>query len=282
MPQQLIRADIRVAHQFQRSRAKLPGIMRRDGGCHAHRNPRRAIGEQMRKGRRQHDGFAFFAIISRAEIYRVFLNPLQQGLRHFRQPRFGVTHCSSVIAINIAEIALAFDQRVARREILREPHHRLINRAITMGVIFTHHIADDTRAFLEPRFGIKPQLPHRPKQAAMHGLQPIPHIRQRPRGNRGKRIGQIAFRQRIREPRFTLRPVGRQCFDIIGHGRIVSLFSESFSHRLDVVQSLAATLASRLRKAFFRYSFIHDEPRHRPRNAGLCPTARTLGLGDLG
>jgi hypothetical protein len=147
----------------------------------------------MRKGRRQHDGFAFLAIISGAEINRVFLNPFQQRLRHLCQPRFGVAHGSRVIAINIAEIALAFDQRITRCEILREPHHRLINRGIAMGVIFTHHIAHDTRAFLEAGFRIKPQLPHRPKQAAMHGLQPIAHIRQGPCRNGGKRIGQIAF-----------------------------------------------------------------------------------------
>ncbi len=44
-----------------------------------------------------------------------------------RQARFGVSHRGRIIAVDIAEIALAIDERIAQREVLRETHQRIIN-----------------------------------------------------------------------------------------------------------------------------------------------------------
>src|SRR3546814_1406314 len=68
-----------------------------------------------------------------------------------------------------------------------------------MRVIFADDIADHPRAFLVSAGWVQLQEPHRPEQAAVHRLQPVAQVRQRPRCNRRKRINQIAFRKRRSE-----------------------------------------------------------------------------------
>jgi hypothetical protein len=60
---------------------------------------------------------------------------LREGLRDLGQPRLGVAHGRGVIAVDVAEIALALDQRVARGEILRLAHQRLVDRAVAVRVV---------------------------------------------------------------------------------------------------------------------------------------------------
>ncbi len=62
---------------------------------------------------------------------------------------FSVAHGGGAIAVDIAEIALAIDQCVALREILRQARQRIIDRLVAMRVIVTHHLADDLGAFAE-------------------------------------------------------------------------------------------------------------------------------------
>ncbi len=123
--------------------------MRRDGGCHANRNAGRPIRQQIRKRARQHHRLALLAIIGWPEINRVFIDPAEQKFRHLGQARLRIALGRRIIPINIAEIALAFHQRVARREILRQADQRFIDGDIAVRVEFAHHIAHHARAFLE-------------------------------------------------------------------------------------------------------------------------------------
>ena len=86
-------------------------------------------------------GSCVFAVIGGAEIDRVFVEPFQQRLRDFGQAAFGVAHGGGVIAVDIAEIALPVDQRIAHGEILRQAHQRVIDRLVAMGMERAHHIA---------------------------------------------------------------------------------------------------------------------------------------------
>ena len=68
-------------------------------------------------------------------------------------PRLGVAHRRRVIAVDIAEIALPVDQRIALRELLREPHQRVVDRPIAVRMVFADDVADDARGLLERRPG---------------------------------------------------------------------------------------------------------------------------------
>ena len=122
--------------------------------------------------------------------------PSQQRFSDSRQPCLGVAIGGGVIAVDIAEIALPIDQRIAQREILGEADHRVIDRLVAVRVILADHVADDTRAFLIALRGIELQQPHRPQQPPMHRLQPIAHVGQRARRDRRQRIDEVAIRQR--------------------------------------------------------------------------------------
>ena len=113
--------------------------------------PAGAVGEQVREQARKDLGLLLLAIVGRAEGDRAFVEPGHQLARRRGQPRLGVAHRRGIIAVDIAEIALPVDERVAEREILGEPDHRVVDRLVAVRVIFADHVADHARAFLVAR-----------------------------------------------------------------------------------------------------------------------------------
>jgi hypothetical protein len=82
-----------------------------------------------------------------AEIDRPSSSPAISASRR-RQLRFGVAVGGGVIAVDVAEIALPVDQRVAQREILREADHRVVDRLVAVRVVLADDVADDARDLL--------------------------------------------------------------------------------------------------------------------------------------
>ena len=186
----------RVLDQMDRRLDQLGDIVRRDRGRHPHRDPARSVGEQVGEQPRHDLGLFVLAIIGRLEVDRPLVEPGHQRLRDPRQPRFGVAIGGGIIPVDVAEIALPVDQRIAQREILREPHHRVIDRLVAVRMILADDIAHHPRTFLVRRRRIELEQPHRPQQPPVNRLQAIAHIGQRPRGDRRQRIDEIAFGQR--------------------------------------------------------------------------------------
>ena len=142
---------------MQRGVAQFRDVVRRDRRRHADRDALRAVGEQIRKRRRQHHRLFRHAVVVGAEIDRILVDAVEQKPRDLGQPRFGVAVGGGVIAVDIAEIALAVDQRIARGKILRQPHQRVVDRLVAVRMEIAHHVADDLGRFLERRAGIEPQ-----------------------------------------------------------------------------------------------------------------------------
>jgi len=114
-----------------------------------------------------------------ASSYRMItalLEIVEQDHGGARQPDLGVALGRGRIAVDRAEIALPVDQRQAHRKILRHAHQRVVDRAIAVRVILTHHVADDPRrldVFLVGRVAL---LVHRIKDAPVHRLEPVAHV----------------------------------------------------------------------------------------------------------
>ena len=159
---QLAVVDPLALDQPDRGLDQLADIVRRDRGRHPDRDPARAIGQQVREQAGENLGLFLLAIVGRAEIDRALVEPGHQLHRHRRQPGLGIAVGGGVIAIDVAEIALAVDQRVAEREILGEADHRIVDRLVAMGVVFADHVADDARRFLVGPGGVEPKQPHAP------------------------------------------------------------------------------------------------------------------------
>ena len=150
--------------------------MRRNAGRHANGNPSRTIGEEIWKACRQDHRFFIILIVSRFEIDGIFGEAIEQQLRCFGHPAFCVTHGGGAIAVNIPEIALTIDERIANREILREADHRVINRGVAMRVVITHDFADDFRTLTITAIWIELELAHAIQDAALNRLQAIADI----------------------------------------------------------------------------------------------------------
>ena len=144
-------------------------------------------------------GSCLLAVVVGAEIDRVVIDAVQHGAGDQRHARLGVAHGRRVIAVDVAEIALAFDQRVAGGEILRQADQRLVDGGLAVRVVFADHVADDAGAFLEPGGRVQPELVHRVDQAAVHRLQPVAHVRQRAGHDGGERVGEVALAERVGE-----------------------------------------------------------------------------------
>ena len=157
----------------------------------------RAVRQQIGKRRRQDHRFLAGAVIASAEVDGVFVDAVDQQARDFGEPRFGVAHGGGVIAVDISEIALPVHERIALREILREPHQCVVDRLIAVRMEIAHHVADDLGGFLEslPRF--KPQQPHAVEYAAVHRFEPVARIGKRAIHDRGKCVGEVALFQRL-------------------------------------------------------------------------------------
>ena len=171
--------------------------MRRDIGRHADGDARGAIGEQVGEIGRQHRRLLLAPVVIGAEIDRVLVDAVEQMRGDRGQPRLGVAVGGGVIAVDIAEIALAVDQRIADGEILREPRQRVVDRLIAVGMEVAHGVADDLGAFAELALGAEPELLHGVEQPPMHGLQPVAHVGQRAVHDGGERVGEVALLQRL-------------------------------------------------------------------------------------
>ncbi len=187
---------IRIVDQIERGVAQLADIVRRDGGRHADGDALRAVGEQIGKGRRQHRRLFGGAVIGGAEIDRVLVDAVEQQARDFRQARLGVAHGGRVIAVDIAEIALPVDQRIALGEILRQPHQSVVDRLVAVRVEIAHHVADHLGRLLEGGVGVEPQEAHTVEDAPVHGFEAVARVGQRAVHDGGKRVGEIALFQR--------------------------------------------------------------------------------------
>ena len=188
-----------VLQQRSERVAKLARIVGRDTGGEADGDSRSPVGEQVGKGCRQHHRLTVAAVVGLAEIDGVLVEAVEQGLRDLGEARLGVAHRRGVIAIDVTEIALPFDQRVARSEGLGEPHQRVVHRRIAVGMVLADHVAHHARALLETRVGVELQRPHGIEKAALDRLEPVAHVGQRARGDGGERVGEVALAQRIAE-----------------------------------------------------------------------------------
>jgi hypothetical protein len=151
----------------------------RDVGCHSDGDPTGAVDEQVRELRRQDGGLALGAVVVLLEVDRFLIEIVEKRFRDLLQATLGVTHRRRRVAVDRAEVALAVDQRQAHREILREADQRVVDRAVTVGVILAHHVADDAGGFLVRAVPVDAHFMHPVEDAAVNGLQAVAHVGQR-------------------------------------------------------------------------------------------------------
>ena len=99
-------------------------------------------------------------------------------MRDTRETNLGVTHGGRCVAVYRAEVALSVYQRITQRKRLRHTHDGVVNGGVTVRVIFTHHVTDDTGRFFVRFVPVNTLLTHCVNHTTMDGLQPVSHIGQ--------------------------------------------------------------------------------------------------------
>ncbi len=143
------------------------------------------------KPRRQDLGFALGLVVIRLKIDGVVVEIVEQRIGDPGEPGLGIAVGRRRIAVHRAEIALTVDQRQAHREILRHPHHRVVDRQFAMRMVFADHIADDARRFAVGAVPLVAVDLHRIKDAAVDRLEPVADVGQCPRHDHAHRVIEV-------------------------------------------------------------------------------------------
>ena len=120
----------------------LSQVVGRHVGRHADGDSRRAVDEQVREPRGQHERLPARAVVVRAEVDRVGIDVAEQFCRDRRQAGLGIAVRSSRVAVDVAEVALWVDEGVAQGELLRHPHKGVVDRRVAVRMEALHHLAD--------------------------------------------------------------------------------------------------------------------------------------------
>ena len=166
--------------------------MGRDAGGHAHRDASTAVQQQKRQLCRQDRRFLLGPIEVGSEIDRVVADLIEQCLMSDRcQSRFGVTHCGRWVIVHGTEVAMAIQQRMAAGKGLDLSDQRVVDRLITVRVIFTENVPDDAGAFAIRAIRCEPKLVHRVQDAALNWFETVADIRQGPTHDHAHRVLEI-------------------------------------------------------------------------------------------
>ena len=175
---QALGVDRRIVDEGDRRVDHLAQVVRRNVGRHAHGDSRGAVDEQVGEAGRQDQRFAARAVVVRGEVDRVHVEVAQHLGGDPGQPGLGVAHGGGRVVVDGAEVALAVDQLVAHRELLRHADQRVVDRRVPVGVIVAHHLADDLGALGIGARRPEAELVHRVEDTAMNRLQPVAHVGQ--------------------------------------------------------------------------------------------------------
>jgi hypothetical protein len=80
--------------------------------------------------------------------------------RDRRQSRFPCSDRRLDYPVDVTEVTLAVDERIAHGEILRETGQRIVDRLVAMGVIVAHGLANDLGTLAIAAVGVESQLAH--------------------------------------------------------------------------------------------------------------------------
>ena len=167
---------------------RLAQVVRRDVGRHPDRDAGGAVHEQVREARRQDQRLLPRLVVVGREVDGVRVDVAQHLGRELREARLGVAHRGRRVVVDRAEVALAVDERVAHREVLRHARERVVDRGVAVRVEVTHHVADHARALAVGARRLQAGLVHRVEHAAVDRLEAVAHVRQRAADDHAHRV----------------------------------------------------------------------------------------------
>ena len=189
---QALEVDLGVVDEGVDRAGDLGQVVRRDVGRHADRDAGGAVDQQVREPRRQQQRLLGPLVVVRAEVDGVGVDVAEHLGRERAEARLGVPHRGCGVPVDRAEVALAVDQRVAQREVLRHPDERVVDGGVAVRVVLAHHLADDEGALPVRPVRLQAEVVHRVEDAAVHRLQAVADVGQRPAHDHAHRVVEVA------------------------------------------------------------------------------------------
>ena len=125
----------------------LAEVVRGDISRHTNGDTGGSVYKQVRITAGQNGGFLLGFIEVGHKIYGIFIDIRQHFHRDLGKPGFRITHGGSTVTILGTEVSVTVYQRVSGGPLLGHINQSAVNGAVSVGMVFTHGIADDTGTF---------------------------------------------------------------------------------------------------------------------------------------
>ena len=192
---QLMHRDIGIFNQSNQAVNNLDYIMGWDLGGHTNGNTLRSVDQDIGNPGGHNRGLQHGVIVGGNKINGFLVQIGNQFLVKPGHPCLGIPHCGRGITVHGAEVTLAIHQGIAQGKMLSHPDQGVINSGITMWMILTNDITDNTSRFDVGTIVTVAQLAHGKQGTPVHGFQTITHIGQCPAHNNGHGIVQVGLAQ---------------------------------------------------------------------------------------
>ena len=186
-------ARVRVIEDADAGVDDLGEVVWRDARRHADGDAARAVDQEVWEARGEHAGLLSALVEVGVPVHGLLVDVPEHLVGYFRHAGLGVTVSRGRVAVHGAEVAVAVDERIAHGKVLRETDQRVVNGAVAVRMVVTEHVADGGGALLEGLVGGEPALVHSIEDTPMHGLEPVPHVRQRPAHDDAHGVAHVAI-----------------------------------------------------------------------------------------
>ena len=185
--------DPGVGHLQAHRLGHLAQVVRRHVRGHAHGDPAGAVHQQVRQPRGQAQRLGGLTVVAGPEVHRVLVQLVEHLHGRRRQPALGVPGGRRRV-VEGAEVALRVHQRHAPAEVLAHAHQGVVDGGVAVGVVVAHRVADHPGALAVRRVGPQPHAQHRVQDPALHRLEAVAHVGNRPGRDHRQRVGQERLR----------------------------------------------------------------------------------------
>ena len=173
-------ADIIILHVCLHRIHHFAQVMRRDAGSHTNGYSICSVYKEVWNTHRKYYRLLLCFIKVRHKVHNVLIKVFQKNLLgQLLQAGLCVSHGCGSVAFNGTKVSMSVHQCTTLFKFLRHDYKRIINGAVTVGMIFTHSISYDTGTFTVRAVVTDAQLIHIVKGPALYRLQSVTYIRQR-------------------------------------------------------------------------------------------------------
>ena len=158
----------------------LPQVVGRDIGGHTDGDTLGTVHQQVRVTGRQNNRFFLRLIEVWHKVYGIFVDIGQHLHGDLAQSCLCVSHGRCAVAVHGTEVAVTVYQRISCGPLLGHIDQRTIDGAVTVRVVFTHRITDNTRTFSVGLVRAVVQLDHGIEHSSLYRFQTVSYIRQCP------------------------------------------------------------------------------------------------------